>query len=319
MPTWHEEYLKRYIQLKEGGRSFFPYTVFKDVIVSFVVLCAIGMLAYLVGAGLEEFADPTDANYNPRPEWYFLFLFQMLKLFPGKLEAVAAVVLPLLALLLLLLIPLLDRGPERHPLRRPLATTLAFITIAAWGYFTWTGYMSPLTNPTVEKNPMVSAGHRLYGELKCSYCHSIGGQGGLVGPELDKVVGDVSGEWLAKHFRDPQAVTPGSVMPKLNLLDEEINVLVAYIKSLGSGPFTQEAPKLFQENCTSCHKIGKEGETVGPDLSTIGSARSKSYIKAYIENPSNENGNSSMPGFNGQLTDTQIEDLARYLASLKEK
>ena len=318
MSTWHEEYLKRYAQLKERGHSFFPYSVFKDVIVSFVILCFLGALAYFVGAELEDLADPTDTTYNPRPEWYFLFVFQALKFFPGNLEAVAAVVLPLLVVLFLFSLPLIDRGPERHPLQRPLATGLAFAAIFVCGYLTWKGYTSPLTNPIVEKDPKVLAGFRLYQQLKCSYCHSIGGQGGLVGPELDKVAGEQTEEWLGKHFRDPQSVSPGSVMPKLNLLDDEITALVAYMKSLGSGPFTEEAPKLFVENCTACHRIGKEGGEAGPDLSAIGSVRSKNYIKTYIEDPSRANSGSSMPTYKGQLTDTQIEDLARYVASLKE-
>ncbi len=106
---------------------------------------------------------------------------------------------------------------------------------------------------------------------------------------------------------------------KLNLLDDEIAVLVAYMKSLGSGPFTEEAPKFFGENCAACHRTGKEGGDVGPDLSVIGSVRSKSYIEAYIKDPSRINSNSSMQAYKGQLTDTQIEDLARYLTSLKGK
>ncbi|MBI3766445.1 MAG: c-type cytochrome, partial [Ignavibacteriales bacterium] len=289
MSAWHEEYLKRYAQLKERGRSFFPYAVFKDVIVSFLLLCVLSALAYFVGAELGDLADPTDTTYNPRPEWYFMFLFQVLKLFPGRLEAVAAVVLPVLVVLFLFSLPLIDRGRERHPSRRPLLTGIALMTIIAWGFLTWKGYTSPLTNPIVEKDPLVLAGHRLYQELKCSYCHSIGGQGGLVGPELDKVVGEQTEEWLKKHFRDPQTLSPGTVMPKLNLLDDEITVLVAYMKSLGSGPFTEEAPKLFNENCTTCHRIGKEGGDVGPNLSAIGSVRSKSYIKSYIEDPSRAN------------------------------
>ena len=89
------------------------------------------------------------------------------------------------------------------------------------------------------------------------------------------------------------------------------------MKSLGSGPFTEEAPKLFIENCATCHRIDKEGGEVGPNLSKIGSVRSKSHIKDYIEDPSRANSSSSMPAYKGQLTDTQIEDIARYLASLK--
>ena len=105
-------------------------------------------------------------------------------------------------------------------------------------------------------------------------------------------------------------------MPKLNLLDDEVQALVAYIKTLGGGElFTQEAPRFFAQNCAACHRIGKEGGDVGPDLSLIGSARDHVYIRRYIADPASLNPSSTMPGFKGQLTDVQIEDLARFLAS----
>lgn len=316
MADWHEEYRKRYARLKEAGKSFFPHAVFKDSVVSFLVFCAIAFLAWRYGAELEPLADPTDSTYNPRPEWYFLFLFQALKSFPGEMEAVAAIILPGAAVLLLALVPFLDRGPERRPLKRPFWTGLGVLSLAAISYLTWAGYHSPMTNPVMEKDARVVSGQRLYRELKCSYCHKIGGKGGAVGPELDKVAGEEAEDWLTKHFRDPQAVTPGSTMPKLNLLEDEIADLVAYMKSLGPEPFTQEAPKLFTENCAACHRVGKEGGDVGPDLSLIGTARDKAYIKHYIQDPSKVVSTSSMPGYEGQLTEVQIEDLARYLSSL---
>ncbi|MBI4051974.1 MAG: c-type cytochrome [Elusimicrobia bacterium] len=314
MQNWYEEYKKRYIRLKEEGKPFFPYAVFKDTLVTFLILCALSFLAYKFGVKLEELADPTDTTYNPRPEWYFLFLFQALKFFPGHLEAVAAILLPGLAVSFLLLLPFLDKDSRRHPLDRPLWTGLGVLALAGITYLTWAGYKSPLTNPVIEKDPLVLAGHRLYRSLNCAYCHKIAGKGGSIGPELDKVVGEETEEWLIGHLRDPR---PGSDMPKLNLLEDEIQALAAYMKSLAGGPFTGEAPKLFAANCTACHRIGGEGGDVGPDLSLIGSARDKAYIKKYILDPSQLNSSSTMPGYKGQLTDTQIEDIARYITAQK--
>ncbi len=316
MSDWHEEYKRRYAELKSRGKSFFPYAVAKDVAMAFLVLGALCALAHFVGAKLEDLADPNDATYNPRPEWYFLFLFQALKLFPGKLEAVAAVVMPALGLLILALVPFLDRGPKRHPLDRPGWTLLGVVALGGITYLTWEGYRSPLTNPTVEKDPLVSEGRRIYMDMKCSYCHSVRGKGGHLGPELSRVAEYETPEWLTKHFRDPRSVSPNSKMPKLNLLDDEIQALVAYVKSLGEqNSFTPEAPKLFAQNCAVCHRIGKEGAEVGPDLSLIGSARDSVYIKRYITDPAVLNPKAAMPGFKGQMTDVQIEDLARFLAS----
>ena len=136
MADWHEEYRRRYARLKETGKPFFPHTVFKDVVTACAALFLLLVLARSLGAPLEELADPTDTTYNPRPEWYFLFLFQTLKLFPGRLEAIAAVLVPGLAVLALFLVPFLDRGPARHPLDRPVWAVLGFATLGGIAYLT---------------------------------------------------------------------------------------------------------------------------------------------------------------------------------------
>lgn len=312
---WHQEYKEKYARLKKEGVPFFPDVLFNDAVVAVLVFAALCALALLKGSALEELADPTDTTYNPRPEWYFLFLFEALKFFPGNMEAVAAVVMPAVGIGILVLLPFIDRGPERHPLDRPLITGLGIAGICGVLYLSWAGARSPLLNPMVDKDPKAIAGQRLYFDLKCSYCHSIGGKGGKVGPDLVKAADNESEEWLTKHFKDPQAMTKGSIMPKMNLLDDEVASLVAYVKSLGAGAgFTPDAPKLFVENCAVCHKIGKNGGEVGPDLSLIGTARDASFLRKYITDPAKSNAASTMPAFGGQLTETQIEDLARYLA-----
>lgn len=317
MSGWHKRYKERYERLKESGRPFFPDAVAKDAVVAALLFTALASLAWRYGAGLEPPADPTDATYNPRPEWYFLFLFQALKLFPGSLESVAAVLLPAAGLLFLALIPFIDRGPERGMRRRPGWTLLGLAAAAGFAALTWAGLRSPLLNPAVEKAPEVVEGRRLYREFKCAYCHSLDGAGGRIGPELDSAAAERSVEWLSRHFKDPQATSPGSTMPKLDLLDDEVRALVAYLRSQpGAEPYTAQAPRLFAENCASCHRVAGEGAEVGPDLSSIGLARDKSYLKRYIEDPSRFDPSSAMPGFKGQLSDTQIEDVARYLSSL---
>ncbi|HVO32638.1 MAG TPA: c-type cytochrome [Elusimicrobiota bacterium] len=317
MSDWHDAYRRRYAEAKKAGKAFFPFAVFKDAAMILIIFGALCAVAYFAGAKLDDLADPTDTTYNPRPEWYFLALFQALKFFPGKLEAVAAVIVPGLAVLVLFLTPLLDRGPKRHPLDRPWFTGFGIAGIVVVAYLTWTGYKSPLTNPAMEKNPPAMRGKRLFRELKCFYCHSIHGQGGVIGPDLAKVAGAESDDWLIRHFRDPQAVTPGSQMPKMNLLDDEIMDLIAYLKTLGQATerYSPEAPRLFSENCAVCHRMGREGGDIGPDLSTIGSIQDKHFFERYIADSGSLNPHSQMPKFRGQLTDLEIEDLARYLAA----
>lgn len=318
MAPWHEDYRRRYEAAKKAGLPFFPYAVFKDAAAAAAILAVLSVLALWLGAPLEDPADPADTAYNPRPEWYFLFLFQALKFFPGSLEAVAAVILPGAAFLLLALVPFLDRGPRRHPLDRPRAAGLGLAALAGFGYLTWAGQTSPLLNPAETKDPAVVYGRRLYGELNCAYCHSAGGKGGSVGPALDQAAGRKDEDWLIRHFRDPQSLSPGSPMPKLNLLEDEIRALVAYLKSLEAGPFTPEAPKLFAQHCAACHRLGREGGDSGPGLGSIGLARDKAFLKRYILDPSRLNPDSLMPGYREELTDLQAEDLARYLANQKE-
>lgn len=317
MSDWHARYRERYKKLKEAGQPFFPRTVFKDALVAAALLCALCWLAWTKGAVLEELADPTDTTYNPRPEWYFLFLFQALKYFPGHLEAVVAIILPGLTVGLLVLLPLLDPGPRRHPLERPFWSGLGLAAIGGFAALTWAGYHSPLTNPIIEKDPLALEGQRLYRRLNCAYCHVLGGRGGGLGPNLDQALGAHDEAWLTKHLKDPQSVSPGSTMPKLNLLDDEIAALVAFLGARGGAPYTAEAPKLFAEHCAACHVVKGEGGDAGPDLSLIGSARDKAFLRNYVADPSKLNAASSMPGYAGHLTGSQLEDLARYLASLR--
>jgi ubiquinol-cytochrome c reductase cytochrome b subunit len=314
---WHEEYLRRYAELKKAGKPFFPYTVLKDVLFAIAILSLWIYLAVKHPPVLEALADPTDTHYNPRPEWYFLFLFQALKYFPGHLEALIAVVLPGAAIAGLILLPLLDRGPERHPFDRPLLTSLGVLAIAGFAALTYAGAKAPLTNPTEEVDPKVVEGRRLYDQLSCRHCHQVGGKGGRVGPALDKLKTRRSPEWIAKHFRDPQSVTPNSVMPKLNLLEDEIMGLTAYMASLApEEPYSDQAVKLFEDNCAVCHAIKGKGGDSAPDLSSIGAARNTAFLRKYILDPTLANPQAEMPGFKDTLTEVQAEDLARFLSSL---
>jgi quinol-cytochrome oxidoreductase complex cytochrome b subunit len=77
-----QEYLEGYKKAKEKGVPFFPDILFKDAVVSLIVFIIIIGLAYFIRAPLEERANPADTNYNPRPEWYFLFLFPAIEKIP---------------------------------------------------------------------------------------------------------------------------------------------------------------------------------------------------------------------------------------------
>ena len=91
---------------------FFPDILFKDAVVSLIIFITLVGLAYFIGAPLEPRADPADTTYTPRPEWYFLFLFQLLKYFPGSLEVIGVFIIPSIAVIVLIVLPLIDRSTK---------------------------------------------------------------------------------------------------------------------------------------------------------------------------------------------------------------
>ena len=93
-------------------KKFYPEQVFKDTVAIFIAFAILFVMAVAVRVPLEQLADPTDTTYIPRPEWYFLFLFQTLEALQGPLEVVGSVVLPGLAILRLILVPFIDRGTD---------------------------------------------------------------------------------------------------------------------------------------------------------------------------------------------------------------
>lgn len=133
-----EQYLREYSQLKAEGKPFFPYAVAKDGVMACIVLAIIITMAIVLGAPLGPKADPTTTTYTPRPEWYFFFLFELLRVIkPPELVPMATIGIPTVCMILLFLLPFYDRGPERRPERRPVATLAGIFTIAAMGYLTY--------------------------------------------------------------------------------------------------------------------------------------------------------------------------------------
>jgi quinol-cytochrome oxidoreductase complex cytochrome b subunit/cytochrome c553 len=321
--TQRAKEMEEYHAQKEAGESFYPFYLSKDAIAVAIVFLVLALLAWRFPAEVGQFPDPTDTNYNPRPEWYFLFLFQFLKYFPGSLEPIAAVVLPGAAILALLLLPFVDRRVRRHPWDRPLATIGAGGALAAVIVLTIQGAISPQVSPYVPEPPAVAEGQRLFRQLHCEYCHSINGSGGSIGPDLVlSTHAQHEDEWILAHLEQPEGAvmaksSPMGVLPALAPSQRE--ALLAYIEELrGGGPFSPLAPVLFNTYCTGCHRLHGKGGRFGPDLSAIGLTRSKSFIERYVENPKAVVGSAQMPSFltpKGPLTEQLIEDIARYLAA----
>jgi ubiquinol-cytochrome c reductase cytochrome b subunit len=220
------------------SRPFFPNQVFKDMLLCLGVMATMMFLATVAPAGLEAIADPTDNSYNPRPEWYFYFLFQMLKYFEGPFEVIGTMVLPNIALMVLFAVPFIDRSDERNPLKRPKAMAGAGAALSVYVLLTILAALSPPAGASQEAvtgppPKSVTEGRQLYADSGCASCHSIKGVGGMVAPPLDGVGSRRDYAWLLGHFKDPQAFTPGSVMPAYAHLPEaDLEKLTDYMMSL---------------------------------------------------------------------------------------
>src|ERR671927_1066705 len=124
-----EQYLREYSMLKAEGKPFFPYAVAKDSAMAAIVLLVIILMSLILGAELGPKVDPTTTTYVPRPEWYFFFLFELLRVIkPPELVPFATIGVPTVCMILLFLLPFIDRGPERRPERRPIATIAGILT-----------------------------------------------------------------------------------------------------------------------------------------------------------------------------------------------
>src|ERR1700755_509159 len=135
-----EAYLREYALLKAKGKPFFPYAVAKDSLMAAITLGIIITMSIVLSAARGQKPDPTPTTYVPRPEWYFFFLFELLRVIkPAVLVPVATIGVPTVCMILLALLPFIDRGPERRPERRPVATMAAIFVICAMGYLTYLG------------------------------------------------------------------------------------------------------------------------------------------------------------------------------------
>jgi mono/diheme cytochrome c family protein len=228
-----EQYLREYSILKNQGKPFFPYAVAKDSIMACVVLAVIITLSILFGAELGPKADPTTTTYTPRPEWYFFFLFELLRVVkPPELVFLATIGIPTICLVLLLLLPFIDRNPERNPLRRPIATIAGIATIGAMAYLSVLGAIagSP-TEIELATKPQYEEGKAITASSGCLGCHKIGENGNTLGPNLTEI-----GDRLGRDAIARTLVNPTSPMPSYASLrkdnPEQFDKLVQYVSSL---------------------------------------------------------------------------------------
>jgi cytochrome c553 len=264
------------------GKPFFPYAMFHDTVMSFVVVCVIVALAViwkfsaddnfnakgegdytgLLGAVYTNKADPGTTNFVPRPDWYFYFLFYLLRIFKWPDSVILGTVgIPTILLILLLAMPFVDVRMDRRLSRRPVAIVTAILVVISMGVLTYKGAtakealaseLEGIAPTWAQKqgftdNQQAVAGAALFAEAGCLTCHTYLGAGSsnLGAPELTAEGSKGRGiDFQVRHLKCPSCVNPGSAMPPFASLPEEnLQQLAAFLEaSKGSGAAEDEGP-----------------------------------------------------------------------------
>ena len=232
---------------RERSGPFWPDQAFKDgLMITCIVLILVGLSVFAPPPVLGP-ADPLDISYQPKPDWPFLFLYQGLKYFPGRLEPIATAGIPILLIILLIIPPFVDRRPERNPIHRPVAMLCGLVLAGIITALTLVGGFSkpgvtevsppPAGIPPMQAAPSnVQAGAQLFQSQGCAACHKVNGAGGTMGPDLSAEANrGRSRDWLTAQIQNPKTHNPKSIMPPFaSLSKQEVDSVVDYLMSLGA-------------------------------------------------------------------------------------
>jgi menaquinol-cytochrome c reductase cytochrome b/c subunit len=258
-------YQKYKQDVKSRGKPFFPYAMFHDTVMSLiVVLVIIGLSCVwyftsgtdpetcgsgdscLLGPRYSEPADPGTTNFVPRPDWYFYFLFYLLRIFKWPDTVILGTVgIPTILLIIMLILPFVDMRSERRILRRPVAVIAAVLVVVSMGVLTYKGATAKeaLASEVVEAVPTWAerqgfqdnqeavAGAKIFASSGCTACHTYLGTGSSNqgAPDLsNEGTRGKSKQQLADYIKDPSQFG-NNVMPKFGFSDEQLNQLAEFL------------------------------------------------------------------------------------------
>jgi hypothetical protein len=289
--------------------------------------------AWQVHVPLDSPADPTDTTTSPRPDWYFLFLFQLLRYFEGDYEIIGTFVLPTILTMLLFAIPFLDRNPKKKLRHRPVAITSLVIVTGLWGWLTYASVRETPQPKMVQRPPGMippraerikrpsEVGGLYVLESFCLECHSMTPHGER--PDLatlSKNQFPSGAVWLQQHLQEQGK--------DVSLQDKEVEELVSVLRLVAGGetdllaripPAARYGAHFFyNSSCPVCHTIdgqgGKEPEVPSPDL-TLRLPRTKEWHIKHIYDPQSLVPESKMPPF-FHYEPHEYDALAEYLLYL---
>jgi quinol---cytochrome c reductase cytochrome c subunit, bacillus type len=263
----NREHFKRYKEdVGRSGKPFFPYAVFHDMLMSLVTIVVIvalaciwyftadGIEAGLLGPHYQEEANPGTTEFVPRPDWFFYFLFYLLRIFKWPESVVLGTVgIPTIALILLIALPFYDRNPERRLLRRPVALVAAILVVLSMGVLTWKGATAEeaLGSELIDQrlperwaeeqgftgSQAAEAGATLFAQTGCLQCHTYGdvGAGNLGAPDLYDIGKDRDRRYFVDYVSNP-AQFGNEVMGSYAYLGQEnLQKLGAFLEASKGG------------------------------------------------------------------------------------
>jgi len=239
--------------VQRKGKPFYPYAMFHDTVMSLVVVCVIVALAVIwkwttpgdhtgtepgwLGPLYTDQADPGTTSFVPRPDWYFYFLFYLLRIFKWPDSVILGTVgIPTIIMVLMLALPFVDMRRERRLSRRPVAVVITILTVIAMGTLTYKGATAreSLASETASAVPTwvkkqglpqnAVPGARLFAVSGCLTCHTYLGTGSsnLGAPDLSAEGAKGRGlRFQIDHLKCPSCVNPGSPMPPFASLGED--------------------------------------------------------------------------------------------------
>jgi menaquinol-cytochrome c reductase cytochrome b/c subunit len=246
--------------VKKRGKPFYPFAMFHDTVMSLVVVSVITGLAIvwkyssILGPLLGPKADPGTTSFVPRPDWYFYFLFYLLRIFKWPNTVILATVgIPTILLIILLVLPFMDTRMERRLSRRPVAIVAAALTVISMGVLTYKGATAQEAIASEVKAAIPSwaqkqgfanskealAGANLFAESACVACHTYLGTGStnLGAPDLSAEGAKNKGiQFQIDHLKCPSCVNPGSPMPVFASLGEKNLHALAVFLEASKGP-----------------------------------------------------------------------------------
>jgi ubiquinol-cytochrome c reductase cytochrome b subunit len=266
------------INPKLAPEGFYPRQVLMDMALALLLMVGLGFLAYFHPVSLGPIANPADTHFLPRPEWYYLPMFEWLKFWEGPQVVFAVVVIPGLLAALFFLLPFLDRSLERRPWRRPipvLAVAFVIVGIIFLGvrsrvddrndptmaaqlalqaqqekaytaapfhpYIESPGGTGPLALPIGPVSPLVSQGRGIFQAHGCSGCHGEVGLGTTVAPNLTGITTKFPQPQLIALLHNPNTAMRAGHMPAVDISPGNMSALLAYLGAIGTSAANVQA------------------------------------------------------------------------------